>query len=255
MKFRNHILRLDDDHIVKRVYLGLKDEPLVGAGDTKNGARGHLERLARTANWMGKSFEKSAAKDAAKEYVESRQNALFKDDLIQKSTLRELKKVVDVDRVTLPEYLTRKCPISLCHGRMLKTQLRLGTHQLASSKDRMIPRGARGPTYMQCRCCSGGVEETVQHALFECECHRGIRDDFVARIRRKDPMFGIATDEQRTHLLLSDDTPEEFDNFLYRYLISLFASREMRLDSLAAGGRPQGQLPSSDGSLRDPGSG
>ena len=39
-----------------------------------------------------------------------------------------------------------------------------------------------------------------------------------------------------------------------RYLINLL-SREARLDSLAAGGRPQGQLPSSDGSLRDPGSG
>ena len=51
---------------VKRVYLGLKDEPLVGAGDTKNGVRGHLERLARTAGWLGQSFEKSAAKDAAK---------------------------------------------------------------------------------------------------------------------------------------------------------------------------------------------
>ena len=51
-------------------------------------------------NWLGKSFEKTAAKDAAKEYVEARQNALFKDDLSQKSTLRELKKVVDVNRVT-----------------------------------------------------------------------------------------------------------------------------------------------------------
>jgi len=43
------------------------------------------------------SFEKSAAKDAAKEYVEARQNALFKDDLNQKSTLRDLKTVVDVN--------------------------------------------------------------------------------------------------------------------------------------------------------------
>ena len=99
--------RLDDDHIVKRVYLGLRDEQLVGAGDTKNGVRGHLERLARTANWLGESFEKTASKDAAKEYVEVRQNASFKDDLGQKSTLRELRKVVDVNRVTLPEYLTR----------------------------------------------------------------------------------------------------------------------------------------------------
>ena len=161
----NNILRLDDDHIVKRVYLGLKDEPLVGAGDTKNGVRGHLERLARTANWMGKSFEKSAAKDAAKEYVESRQNASFKDDLIQKSTLRELKKVVDVDRVTLPEYLTRKCPISLCHGRMLKTQLRLGTHQLASSKDRMIPRGGVGQ-----RTCNAHAAPRVSRNLFDTRC-------------------------------------------------------------------------------------
>ena len=66
---------------------------------------------------------------------------------------------------------------------------------------------------MQCRCCSEGVEESVRHALFECECHRGIRDDFVAQIRRKGPLFGVASDEQRTRILLSDDTPEEFDNF------------------------------------------
>ena len=118
MKFRNNILRLDDDHIVKRVYLGLKDEPLVGAGDTKNGVRGHLERLARTAGWMGQSFEMPAAKDAAKEYVEKRQNASFKDDLNHKSTLRELKKVVDVNRVTLPDYLTRRCmPDYKCSSR------------------------------------------------------------------------------------------------------------------------------------------
>ena len=85
-----------------------------------------------------------------------------------------------------------------------------------------------------------GVEESVRHVLFECKCHRGIRDDFVAQIRRKDPMFGIASDEQRTHVLLSDDTPEEIENFLCRYLISLFAAREDRLDSLADVGRPQG---------------
>ena len=143
----------------------MKDEQLVGAGDTKNGVRGHLERLARTANWLGESFEKTAAKDAAKEYVEARQNASFKDDLGQKSTLRELKKVVDVNRVTLPEYLTRKCPVSLCHGRMLKTQLRLGTHQLASSKDRMIPRGSVGR-----RTCNAGAAPRVSRNLSDMRC-------------------------------------------------------------------------------------
>ena len=137
---------------------------------------------------------------------------------------------------------------------MLKTQLRLGTHQLASSKDPMIPRAVRGPTYTQCRCCSKGVEESVRHALFECECHRGIRTDFVTQICRKDPLFGMASDEQRTRVLLSDDTPEEFDSFLYRYLMSLFASRESRLDSLADGGRPHGHSRPLTGTLRNPGS-
>ena len=80
-----------------------------------------------------------------------------------------------------------------------------------------------------------GVEESVRHALFECECHRGIRDDFVAQIRRKEPLFGMSSDKQRTRVLLSDDTPEEFEIFFHRYLISLFASREDPLDSLAPG--------------------
>ena len=68
-------------------------------------------------------------------------------------------------------------------------------------------------------------------------------------------MFGMAANDQRTHVMLQDDTPEDFDNFLYRYLISLFASREDRLDSLADGGRPQGHSRPLTGSLRDPGSG
>ena len=109
--------------------------------------------------------------------------------------------------------------------------------------------------WLLCRCCSEGAEESVRHALFECECHCGIRDDFVAQIRRKDPLFGMASDEQRTRVLLSDDTPEEFDNFLYRYLISLFASRESRLDSLADGGRPHSHSRPLTGTLRNPGSG
>ena len=82
-----------------------------------------------------------------------------------------------------------------------------------------------------------------------------IRDDFATQICRKDPLLGMASDEQRTRVLLSDDTPEEFDNFLYRYLMSLFASRESRLDSLADGGRPHSHSRPLTGTLRNPGSG
>lgn len=70
LKFRNNILGLDDDHVVKRVYLGLRDERAAGAGVRKNGAK-YLEQLAQTAGyrWQGHVYEKDAAKKEAKEYV------------------------------------------------------------------------------------------------------------------------------------------------------------------------------------------
>ncbi len=55
----------------------------------------------------------------AKEYVESRQNGEFKEGLSQMSTRTELAKVLKADRVTLPEYLARDCPVGL--RRTLKT--------------------------------------------------------------------------------------------------------------------------------------
>ena len=131
-----------------------------------------------------------------------------------------------------------------------------GTGQMASSTDRRIPRGARGPTYMQCRCCSEGVEESVQH-------RRVVRVRMPpwdsGRHRRPNPPEGsFVWDGVRRAAATSwcrTTHRKSLAFFNIAYLISLFASREARLDSLAAGGRPQGQLPSSDGSLRDPGSG
>ena len=45
-RLRPDVLRLEDDHVIKRVYLGLKDEQLLGAGDTKNGVWGHVEEAS-----------------------------------------------------------------------------------------------------------------------------------------------------------------------------------------------------------------
>ena len=74
--------------------------------------------------------------------------------------------------------------------------------------------------------------------MFECSCYDDVRDEFLDRVRRIDPLFGMASTETRLRVLLGDDTPKEIDNVLYRFLINIFASREERLDSLAAGGRP-----------------
>mmetsp|Transcript_20706 Transcript_20706/g.61766 ORF Transcript_20706/g.61766 Transcript_20706/m.61766 type:complete len:133 (-) Transcript_20706:222-620(-) len=67
------ILRLDDDHIVKRIYLGLKDKQLVGAGE-RSGTFG----AAGPDGTMVVSELGEATKEAAKEYVETLQNASLK---------------------------------------------------------------------------------------------------------------------------------------------------------------------------------
>jgi len=51
------------------------------------------------------------------------------------------------------------------------------------------------------------------------------------------PAFGSMSTDARVRLLMSDKTPKEVDNFLYRFLIQIFASRERRLESGLAGGR------------------
>ena len=243
LKFRNNILSLGNDHIVKRVYLGLRDERAAGAGVTRNGAK-YLEQLAQTAGWQGRVFEKDAAKKEAREYVESRQNGAFKDDLRTRSTLSELARIADGDRRGLSPYLARVCPEGLRHGRRLKTKLRLGAHPLAVSASRMIPN--RTPEDAYCKCCSAGVPETIRHTLFECPCSAfgEPRRVFTDRVCAEEPVFRTVTAEAKTRRLLADEVEsEKIENHFYRFLLNIFASREKRLDSLAAGGRLPGHPP------------
>ena len=74
--------------------------------------------------------------------------------------------------------------------------------------------------------------------MFDCEAHDGIRAEFLERVKEAHPPFGGMSTDARLSLLLSDETPKEIDNILYRFLIQLFASRERGLASGPAGGRP-----------------
>ena len=88
-----------------------------------------------------------------------------------------------------------------------------------------------------CRCCSGGVPESVFHALFECPTHDAIRADFVEKAEQRCSEFGdCSSDADRLTLLMSDDPPVAVESVLYRYLRLVSASRESRLASLAAQG-------------------
>ena len=126
----------------------------------------------------------------------------------------------------------------LRYGRRLKTKLRLGAHQLQASLARMIPRDRRRPADSHCRCCSAGVDETPKHALFVCRCHAEIRGEFLERVEAVCPAFRSMSTDARLRLIMSDDTPKEIHNLLYRFLIQIFASRKRRLESGLAGGRP-----------------
>mmetsp|Transcript_4708 Transcript_4708/g.13960 ORF Transcript_4708/g.13960 Transcript_4708/m.13960 type:complete len:301 (-) Transcript_4708:69-971(-) len=237
LKFRNNILSLPDNHVVKRVYVGLRDDRgRLGAGTYRNGAR-WLERLAVAANWGSAILGRAAAKEKAKKYVAAEQAREFAADSVGKSTLVDYIEWTRGDGSGLPAYLERICPSGLRHGRRLKTKLRLGAHQLQGSLARMIPRRDRTPADSCCKCCSAGVAETVSHALFECRCHAGIRSEFLGRVREVLPAFRHAPRDARLRFLMSDETPKEIDNLFYRFLIQLFASRERRLASGLAGGR------------------
>ena len=101
----------------------------------------------------------------------------------------------------------------------------------------MVPHGGRAAA-SRCPCCNAGVEETVQHALFECRGHHAIRADFFERAEEVYPEFGALSTDTRFRLLMTEDTPKKIDGFLYRFLIQLFDSRERRLVSGLAGSRP-----------------
>ena len=156
----------------------------------------------------------------------------------EKSTLGGYGKITHGSRRGLPKYLVRTCPEGLRHGRRLKTKFRLGVHQLQKCQARMVPRNVRTAAHSRCGCCSAGAEETIKHAVFDCKAHDGIRAEFLGRVKEVHPPFGGMSTDARLRLFLSDDTPKEIDNMLYRFLIQLFASRERGLASGPAGGRP-----------------
>ena len=189
---------------------------------TQNGACA-LERLAEKAGWTV-AVSQGKAKRMAAEYVATHQNKKFHEDLAKMSrdgkTLVNMKEWVDEDRRNLPEYLTAHCPAKLRVGRSLKTRFRLGCHMLQHSRKRWVKT-----RHDRCPCCREDVSETIQHAMFECPEHEEIRDQFIERCSSRYPAFATMDTNERTRLLMADDTPRVLSGILYRYLIFLSASR------------------------------
>ena len=221
LRFRNNVLSLDAaDHVVRRIYDELKRDSR-GCGATRNGVAGYLELLAKDAKWE-QSVGVSAAKTKGRAFVKEKQNDnLVKDLTDDRSTLRDMRRWVQVDRHGIPAYLKRSCPVGLRGGRRLKTKFRLGRHQLQSSLACMEVTKDKA-----CKCCSRKVPETVMHAMLDCEAHDAERRVFLTRMDQLVPEFGRKTKDEQLKFLMGDATPAAVDSTLYRYLISLSASRE-----------------------------
>ena len=89
LKFRNYILSMDDNRLPKILYNELMKDTR-GCGHRKNSVVTCFEPLAEKAQW-NLVIGKYAAKEAARRYILKEQNKLFKEELIKKSTLVELK--------------------------------------------------------------------------------------------------------------------------------------------------------------------
>ena len=146
----------------------------------------------------------------------------------------DLKEWVDTDRLDMAEYLRQPCPASFRQGRRLKYRFRSGCNILQGSISRRC-RESRTRN-QRCPCCSLGVHETVEHALFECPQHKELREVFLSLCAQKYPPFILLDQKERLLLLMADDTPVVLSWLLYRYLMRISASRESRLGNLAAQG-------------------
>ena len=73
----------------------------------------------------------------------------------------------------------------------------------------MVPRHRRTAADSRCACCNAGVEETVRHALFDCEAHDDIRAVFFERAAEAHPEFGSLSTDARFRLIMSEDTPKD----------------------------------------------
>ena len=202
LKFRNYILSMSDDRLPKKIYNELRNDSR-DSGHRRNSVLAFLEPLAKKANW-GEIVGKYAAKEAVRKYILVRQNDLFKSEISSKSTLANLERWTDVEKTGPAQYLLDSCPLGLRKGRMLKTRMRLGCHDLFVSAKRMgVGRSVNG---MGCLCCNRGGIETVQHALLECPGYDDVRFDFFKVTDGIHPGFSAFSDKEKCTFLFSDKT-------------------------------------------------
>jgi hypothetical protein len=227
--FLNSIINLDPvKHNIGRVFNALRNQSGgKGHGGIKNGAK-YLLSLALSNKW-DTSLSRMSTKIAAKKHMKQKQLLGLKRDIKKgSSVLKNLESWDNLDRVNLAPYLERWCPGHLKYGRRLKSRLRCGSHNLQciqAHRDRSEDK--------RCKCCTSGVTESVEHNLLRCKTFSRLRNSFLHQMDIiSDEKFSSKSKIEQLKIIMSDETPKEFDRIIYRYLQDLDRDRKACLDSI-----------------------
>jgi len=143
------------------------------------------------------------------------------------SVLKNLESWDNLDRVNLAPYLERWCPGHLKYGRRLKSRLRCGSHNL-----QCIQAHRDGSEDKRCKCCNSGVTESVEHNLLRCKTFSRLRKSFLHQMNTiSDDNFSSKSKIEQLKIIMSDETPKEFDRIIYTFLKDLDRDRNICLDS------------------------
>jgi hypothetical protein len=237
LKFRNHILNIPDNRLVKQLYMALRSETggINGNIRTLNGVLSFMDPFAESVGWSSPKMRCDVKKDAH-ELLCSLQRKLFNSAKVKSLSVRALSVWTSSDR-TAP-YLLRKAfsSSSLTEGRRLKAKLRLGSHELRChvNDDGRVIKSTKNEL---CQCCSvpQAVRETVYHSLGDCDAYVKSRKECFSFIESKVPKFARLSKDKKVDFLLSDNNPASVDASIYRFLYTLFLERAKLVEPTGPG--------------------
>jgi hypothetical protein len=232
LKFRNHILNIPDNRMVKQLFMALRSDTVGFDSRTLNGVLGFMDPLAESVDWSSKKMGHNTKKDAH-ELLCSLQRKYFETSKVSSPSVRALSVWTSTDR-TAP-YLLRKAfsSSSLTEGRRLKAKLRLGSHDLRCH----VNNDGRVTKSEWCQCCSlpQAVRETVYHSIGDCAAYVEARNECFSFIGSKVSSFAALSSKKKVDFLLSDNNPVCVDASIYRFLYTLFLRRAKLVEPTGPG--------------------
>jgi hypothetical protein len=247
LKFRNHIIGLPENRLVKQMYTALLAEaaPALKHGrNVDSSVVVHLEPLAIKLHWR-EPIGACAATTKAHEIRCLLQKEKLASLVADSKTLLALRGMSSTPK-TAP-YLLRDPSLYWTHrlGKAIKIKLRcncreaLGKgHNSREVKDKR--KLTRANSHKSTPCCHQDIGESLHHVLGVCEAYRAPRDACFAKIEAKVRSFVNLTTTQKVDYIMSDNNSPAVDIDIYRFLYKVHHIRARLVDPTRPGIGPPG---------------